>query len=163
MTSKTEQLFLELCLLRLRYTQVEIERVAQVREVLKDPALRNIVAALRELEAPRASSNNRSKPSEQKPLRFLQNPIEPQVSISGFVERLRAKRVLRTREQLDDFAQSIGVSGNFRDRQDLVRAIVNKLEEMPKAQAIQKISGIDRNSRSDSSAFVDLARTIMKS
>ena len=91
MTSKTEQLFLELCLLRLRYTLSEIERVAQIRELLKDPALRTIVAALRELESTQPTTNKRSKPKEQKVFRFQGSPIEPPITIASFVERLRTK------------------------------------------------------------------------
>ena len=57
MTSKVEQLFLELCLLRLRYSQTELQQVANMREVMDDPDLRTIVAALRYLQWARRLQN----------------------------------------------------------------------------------------------------------
>jgi hypothetical protein len=161
MSTRAEQLFLELCLLRLRYTQAEIERVSRVREVLTDPVLRNIVLALRELEGTPARATKRELTVASR-VQFGRNLTTPEEILSHFVIQLKAKTVLRTRAQLDEFSHSIGLSGNFKDRRDLVDAVLNKLGSMPKAQAVQKIMAISPGRNPDSGPYLDLAKTIMR-
>jgi hypothetical protein len=49
MTSKADQLFLELCLLRLRYLDEEIEQVARLKSMQNEAVIRDLVMALREI------------------------------------------------------------------------------------------------------------------
>ena len=56
MTSRADQLFLELCLVRLRYSEEEIERVANLGSVVEEAGIRNLITALREIRAVIADS-----------------------------------------------------------------------------------------------------------
>jgi hypothetical protein len=49
MTSRTDQLFLELCLLSLRYSEEEIEQVALLRKQADEVGIRRLVTALHEI------------------------------------------------------------------------------------------------------------------
>lgn len=72
MTSKADQLFLELYLLRLRYSEEDIEQVANLRSMQDQTVVRNIVAALREMRvvaADRVSSKRLTKKPKSGPPR----------------------------------------------------------------------------------------------
>lgn len=166
MTSKAEQLFLELCLLRLRYTEEDIWQVAQVREVQENPTLRSLMGALRELELGRPSLKDRrlKSPKSKGPgLPVIRYPLDLRAAISAFVRRITEKKILRTREQLENFARSIGLSETHNDRQHFADAVREKLESMVPLQAARKMASADAGYGSDSSPYMDLAKTLMRS
>src|SRR6266511_308954 len=130
MTSKAEQLFLELCLLRLRYSEAEIERVGHIREVMNDPDLRILLTALRELQISLPIVKRHAGPSKKSkglPLRSPPGHSDVRKTIAFFVNRIVERRILRTSEELEKFVRSIGIAESFKDRQEAGQAIRRNL------------------------------------
>lgn len=166
MTSKVEQLFLELCLLRSRYSAGEIEKVSSLKVMKNDPSFRMLIAAMNELSLllPGAPQKKRASSSEKLGQHIPGKPVgDPESYVAAFVAGLSKQRILRTRAALDDFSRAIGVSGNFEDRKEIIQAIRDKLERMPSAIAVQKVMSAYGRGASDSGPYVELARTLMKS
>jgi hypothetical protein len=82
-------------------------------------------------------------------------------AISAFIESVTGTRMLRTRDQLDLFAQAVGVDKTLKDRQQVADAIRQKLEGMQPAQAMRYIRSADRQAQSDTAPYVNLAKTLM--
>ncbi|MGA7674650.1 MAG: hypothetical protein WCA78_06335 [Rhizomicrobium sp.] len=161
MTSKVEQLFLELCLLRLRYSQTELQQVANMREVMDDPDLRTIVAALRYLQMGEAASKRTSVASKKYGRTSRASLADVRRAIVFFIDRITDKRILRTKDQIDNFARSLGLVEMPLDRQELISAIKKRLEIMPAEQAMLRMRSADSQFKSDSDPYVDLAKTLM--
>jgi hypothetical protein len=159
MTSKVGQLFLELCLLRLRYSQSELQQVANMREVMNDPDLRAIMVSLRNLEIG-GTSQKRKSGTPKKYGRASAADVRRAITL--FIDRVADKRILRTREQVDNFAHSLGVVDVPVDRSELVSSIKKRLEMMPSEQAMQLMRSADSQFKSDSDPYVDLAKTLMR-
>jgi hypothetical protein len=163
MTSKTEQLLLELYLLRSRYSAVDIERVSRLQEAQREPLLRSLISTLAELQAKRKSKHTVSTRTKETNFLIKGDFGDTKIIIRSFIDRLSTRKILRNREQIDNFAQSIGVHGNFAERRELIAAIREKLETLPATQVIQKISSVGGRPSSDSRPYVELAKTLMRS
>jgi hypothetical protein len=166
MTSKARQLFLELYLLRLRYTDAEIELVSNVSEVMNDRDLNNILLALQKLQVSAPSEMRRNKPvkgsSRLLTGRSSHDRGGVQKAIIYFVDRLTRKKIFPTQEQLDGFARSIAINETSNDRQEVARAIRQTLESMPPTLALQLMRDADGQSKSDSNPYLNLAKTLMR-
>lgn len=160
MITRARQLFLELYLLRLRYTDSEIEEACNALAVMSDAELNSITSALKQIDVGQTSRHKTARRSSKD---YLGPPSRQgvQKAISHFVERLTRKRVLPALNELDDFARSIGINMYSGDRLTIVRAIKEKLEGMAPAEALQTINVIDSRSKSDSGPYVNLAKTLM--
>lgn len=164
MMSKARQLFLELYLLRLRYTNSEIDEASDLLKVTNDAELQKIIGALKQIDVGRG----RSKTSRQsKPSKNYLGPSTPQniqKAIVYFAERLTRKRLLQVPDELEKFARSIGVRTYYgTDRPAVVHAIKEALEGMPPTRALQSMRSVDGQSKSDFDAYVSSARTLMRS
>jgi hypothetical protein len=163
MTSKAEQLFLEICLLRIRYSAADIQRVASTREVMNDPELQNLITAVKNLQlAPQVPKKGRDKPKRVGPARRT-SAADVKRAIVFFIDRVSDKRLLRAGEQLEKFALSIGIIQPVSDRMELISSIKKRLEIMPAEQAMQRMRSVDSEFRSDSAPYLDLAKTLMRS
>lgn len=167
MTQKADQLLLELCLLRVRYSSAEIEKVGKLHFVRSDPELRALTLALRELREMGDASPKREIGAKRKNKKLSSslriNPTELSSLISRFIDRIESKEILRTDRQLENFAQSIGVTVRAANRQESAKTIQKKLEELSLGQVTEKIMSVDRIIATGSGAYVDLAKTLMKS
>jgi hypothetical protein len=140
MTSNARQLFLELCLLRLRYSEADIEQLSYARAATDDPQILKMLIALREIPVRSSGdklSGNKAKRTKASPRREY-NPDGIRQAIAYFVERLAAKKILRTENQLQNFAHSLGIKDTSRDQEEVLSAIKKNLEDMQPSQALQK-------------------------
>jgi hypothetical protein len=165
MTPNVRQLFLELCLLRLRYSEADIEQLSYVKGVTDDPQIQKILFALREIQGVRSStklSDKKAKRSKASPRREY-NRDGIRNAIAYFIERLEAKKILRSELQLENFAHSLGIKTESIDQREILSAIKGNLEDMQPAQALQKMRSVDKQlSSGDSDPYLNLAKTLMR-
>lgn len=163
MTPKARQLFLELCLLRLRYSDDEIEQLQNADALADDFQLRSLLLALQNVEAHLPPAKRRESSARRgrsgRTMAYDIRDIKP--AIAFFMERLSSRKILRTSEQLDNFVQSIGGKPSDGRPEELLTFIQQRLEQMPAKQAIQKMRGADKQLQSES--YVDLAKALMRS
>jgi hypothetical protein len=165
MTAKAQQLFLELCLLRLRYSEAEAQEVSRLSEAEDDPFLRSVTNALRKMRPEVLAKTPRRQPPASPSrgvgsARIERSDVE--VAIGIFANRIARKRILQTDDEVSNFAKSIGVERADGTRKGYAAAIQKALEGLPKGEAIERMQGADRHFMSDSRPFVELAKTIMK-
>jgi len=164
MIPKARQLFLELYLLRLRYTDSEIDEASDLLKVMNDAELHNVIGALKQIDVGRGRSKASRKSTPSKNYLGPSTPQNIQKAIAYFAERLTRKRLLQASDELEKFARSIGVRAYYgTDRSTVVHAIKEALEGMPPTRALQSMRSIDGQSKSDSDAYVNLAKTLMRS
>ncbi|MGD0563288.1 MAG: hypothetical protein ABSA66_09370 [Roseiarcus sp.] len=163
MTPKAEQLFLELCVLSRRYSAADIESIANISEFMNEPSVQNILRALRDIQATSPSAKRPAEVPKKAKRRATSatNEALMRKAISAFIESVTGTRMLRTRDQLDLFAQAVGVDKTLKDRQQVADAIRQKLEGMQPAQAMRYIRSADRQAQSDTAPYVNLAKTLM--
>jgi hypothetical protein len=160
MISKTQQLFLELCLLRARYSSADISRLSDLREIRETPEMMELLRALDALNPDRAKKERAPKKRSSS---ALETEKDPRKVIAKFLDRVSSATALRTRKELEAFASSLGVYGNLQGRREYTQAIREKLGALPSAQALQKIGSFKGASPTDSEPYIALAKTLMKS
>jgi hypothetical protein len=162
MISKASQLFLELYLLRIRYSDSEINEASNFLRNMNDPELDNLLSVLKQIDAAPSGSKTSRRPKPSGSYLGTSSAQSIQKAIVHFVERLGKKRLLQTPDELENFAQSIGVKTYQNDRATIVRAIREALESMSPNHALQSMRSVDSQSKSDSDAYVSLAKTLMR-
>ena len=162
MISKASQLFLELYLLQLRYTDSEINEASNFLMIMSDPELNNLISVLKQIDAAPSRSKTSKRPKPSKDYVGLASAQSIQKAIVHFVERLGKKELLQTPDELDKFARSIGVKIYESDRPTTVRAIREALESMSPSNVLESMRSVDSPSKSSSDAYVNLAKTLMR-
>jgi hypothetical protein len=165
--TKAAELLLELWLLRQRYSTADIEHVADVGDILNDPDLSRLVKAMQRLDAPSPAPSRRSgRRAVRKPRQSTgvqaQGNADVRKAIAFFAAQLSSRKLLRTQDQIEKFAQLLGISHVYGDRNEWVEAIRAGLDQLPSERAMEVMRGAGLISKSGSDPYVDLANTLMK-